>query len=105
MYHSRVGWSSIIFVTHITSRAHIPKTQFTVELMTVEESRLICSKFGSFFLGSKDSRPAFFKSYSIRNLLTQESSLSFTSLLQDVATPTQFRGPRLLALGIVNCAS
>lgn len=63
----------IIVVHNVTGRGQGAEVSFSVRLRSVEDARLIRSKFSSFFSGGRDSRPRDLKSVSIRNVLTKET--------------------------------
>ena len=65
----------IIVVQNATARYQGAPVKYSVKLSSVADSRAIRTKFGSFFVGSKDARPPQFKPYSIRNRITPETKV------------------------------
>ena len=65
----------IIVVQNATARHQGAPVKYSVKLNSVPDSRAIRTKFGSFFVGSKDARPPQFKPYSIRNRVTPETKV------------------------------
>ena len=62
---------NIIVVQNITNRFREGEVKYCVKMATVDESKAIRVKFGSFFLGGKGKqRPEPFKNISIRNRVT-----------------------------------
>ena len=54
--------------------------RLNVKLASVEASKAVRVKFGQFYLTGRDKRPEFFKPYSIRNLVTQETRIRIAIL-------------------------
>ena len=71
---------SIIFVKNSTSRGKDAEVTYTVKMSSVEESRLIRKKFGSFFLGGVDKRPDALKPFNINNMTTPETKTRISIL-------------------------
>jgi hypothetical protein len=65
----------IIVVHNVTGRSPGAPASFSVKLDSVSDSRLIRSKFSSFFSGGSDSRPENLKNITIRNVLTKETRI------------------------------
>lgn len=65
----------IVVVHNVTGRSPSAEVSFSVRLSSVEDARLIRSKFSSFFSGGRDTRPRDLKSISIRNVLTKETRI------------------------------
>lgn len=65
----------IIVVQNATARHEGADVKYSVRMASVQDSKAIRLKFGSFFLGSKDGRPPQFKPYSIRNRVTPETKV------------------------------
>jgi hypothetical protein len=66
---------NIVVVHNVTGRSTASPVSFSVKLDSVEDSRLIRAKFGSFFSGKRDSRPPGLKDISVRNVLTKETRI------------------------------
>ena len=54
--------------------------RYNVRLPSVQLSKEVRTKFGSFYANGRDERPPEFKPYSIRNLLTQETRIRLSIL-------------------------
>ena len=67
----------IVFIKNITGKAKDSPARYQVQMASVEVSKEIRDKFGTFFPGGKDSRPGPFKKISVRNRLTHESRVRF----------------------------
>ena len=65
----------IMVVQNATARHEGADVKYSVRMASVQDSKAIRLKFGSFFLGSKDGRPPQFKPYSIRNRVTPETKV------------------------------
>ena len=64
---------SIVVVQNATSRVPGSEVKYNVKMTSVSDSSLIRKKFGSFFLGSKDSRPDELTGINIKNRVTPET--------------------------------
>lgn len=71
---------NIVFVQNNTSRRKDAPVSYFVQMATVEESREVRSKFGSYFIGGADRRPAALKEVSIRNRVTLETQVRISIL-------------------------
>ena len=60
----------IVFVKNSTARHKNAEVKYTVRMKEISDSKAIRDKFGSFFFGSVDKRPANMKPYSVRNRVT-----------------------------------
>jgi hypothetical protein len=65
----------VIVVHNVTGRSTSGPVSYSVKLSSVDDSRLIRSKFSSYFSGKKDARPPALKEISIRNVLTKETRI------------------------------
>ena len=63
----------LVFISNATSRIPNSEVKYNVKMANVADSKLIRTKFGSFFLGSKDGRPADLKKINIKNRVTPET--------------------------------
>ena len=63
----------LVFISNATSRIPNSEVKYNVKMVNVADSKLIRTKFGSFFLGSKDGRPADLKKINIKNRVTPET--------------------------------
>jgi hypothetical protein len=70
----------VVVVQNITSRQKDAETTFNVKMSSIDDSRAIRKKFGSFFAGSKDGRPAAFKNISIKNRVTSDTRIRISIL-------------------------
>ena len=70
----------IAFISNATGPGRDAQVRYNVRLLSTEVSKEVWTKFSSFYLNGRDERPAFFKPYSIRNLLTQESRIRLAIL-------------------------
>ena len=72
----------IEFVTNATGPRPDAPVRYNVRLRSVEASKQVRTKFGSFFPNGRDERPPFFKDrdISIRNLLTQSTRVRLAIL-------------------------
>jgi len=71
----------VLYVQNSTGRGRDAKVLYRVKLESAEVSKAIRGKFGYFFSGKKDSRPAEFSSISIRNCVTT-ATLARLAILQ-----------------------
>ena len=69
----------IVVVYNATQRYKDAPITYAVKMSTVAASKLIRTKFGSFFVGG-DKRPAEFKPYSVRNRVTPATKVRITIL-------------------------
>ena len=82
---SDMGFSDPIqFVLNSTGRGKDSRVMYKVKMETAEVSRSIRSKFGSYFAGGQDARPASLASVSIRNCVTI-ATLARIAILQLLA--------------------
>lgn len=65
----------ILVVQNVTSRKPDSETTYNVKMASVEDSRALRRKFGTFFQGGKDGRPTEFSSLSIKNRVTPETKI------------------------------
>jgi len=74
--------ASIKFIQNITGRSKDALVRFQVKVSSSSESFEIRSRFGKFFAGGEDKRPALFKAknISIRNRVTQETRVRIAIL-------------------------
>jgi hypothetical protein len=90
---------NIIVVHNVTGRSSSSPPSFSVKLDSVEDSRLVRSKFGSFFSGRKDARPPALQNISIRNVLTKETRIRLAIMkiigqhYKDSNTGSEFQVP------------
>jgi len=70
---------NIIVVRNVSSRSG-STSSYSVQLDSVQDSRLIRSKFGSFFARGVDNRPAGLKDVSISNVVTRETRIRISLL-------------------------
>jgi len=70
----------IVVVHNITSRQKDAETTYNVKMASIDDSRIIRRKFGSFFHGGADSRPAEFKEISIKNRVTPDTRIRISIL-------------------------
>ena len=66
---------NIVYILNNTSRKKDSPATYAVELKSVQESKEIRDKFGSFFLGKGDKRLEALKPFSIRNRYTPETGV------------------------------
>ena len=64
-----------LYISNATGQGRDAQVRYKVKLPSVEASKEVRDKFGSFYHAGRDERPPFFKPYSIRNLLTQETRI------------------------------
>lgn len=72
--------SPIIVVHNVTGRAPGSEVTYNVKLESVQDSRSLRAKFGSFFAGGQDRRPSAFKDISISNCVTRETRVRIAIL-------------------------
>jgi hypothetical protein len=72
--------ADIIVVQNATARKPDSEVTYNVKLSSVDESRSIRRKFGSYFLGNKDSRPDALKAISIKNRVTPDTRIRISLL-------------------------
>ena len=70
----------IIVVYNATQRYKDAPVAYCVRMASVNDSKAIRTKFGSFFLGGIDKRPKEFKRYSVRNKVTPATKVRFAIL-------------------------
>jgi hypothetical protein len=70
----------IIVVQNVTPRQKDSEVIYNVKMCSVEASRSIRRKFGTFFHGGKDGRPSAFKSISIKNRVTADTKIRISLL-------------------------
>ena len=63
----------LVFVSNATSRIPNSEVKYNFKMVDVNDSKLIRTKFGSFFLGRKDCRPPDLKKINIKNRVTAET--------------------------------
>ena len=61
----------IEYISNSTGPQPDAQVRFNVKFFSVEVSKEVRTKFGSFYGNGREERPPFFKPYSIRNLVTQ----------------------------------
>ena len=71
---------SIVFIKNSTSRGKDAEVTYTVKMSSVEESRSVRKKFGSFFLGGVNKRPDSLKHININNWTTPETKTRISIL-------------------------
>ena len=70
-----------VFLSYMALSVFLVYTyRYNVRLPSVQLSKEVRTKFGSFYANGRDERPAEFKPYSIRNLLTQETRIRLSIL-------------------------
>jgi len=72
--------AEIVVVHNVTSRSPGSEVAYHVQLKNVEDSRMIRSKFGGFFAGGQDRRPAEFRKIGISNCVTKETRVRIAIL-------------------------
>ena len=70
----------IEYISNATGPRPDAPVRYCVKLASVEVSKEIRVKFGSFYTNGRDERPQFFKPYSIRNLVTQSTRVRMAVL-------------------------
>ena len=70
----------IEYISNATGPRPDAPVRYNVKLYSVEVSKAVRVKFGSFYTSGRDQRPTFFKPYSIRNLVTQETRVRIAIL-------------------------
>jgi len=70
----------IIVVQNVTPRSKDAEVTYNVKLSSVDASRQIRRKFGSFFAGGKDVRPPSFAGISIKNRVTPDTRIRISIL-------------------------
>ena len=70
----------IIVVVNKTARRKDAKSRYHVQFASLEDSKALRNKFGSFFLGGGDKRPPSIKHVSIDNLVTPATSVRIAIL-------------------------
>ena len=63
----------IVFVQNSTSRVPNSEVKYSVKMASINDSKVIRKKFGSFYLGGKDGRPPALKKIDIKNRVTAET--------------------------------
>ena len=63
----------IVVVQNATSRVPNSEVKYNVKMAQLADAKLIRTKFGSFFLGSKDARPDALRHINIKNRVTPET--------------------------------
>ena len=71
---------SVVFVKNSTGRHKDAIVSYNVQMATVQESRVIRRKYGSFFFNLTDERPDEIKHFAIKNLLTPETKIRISIL-------------------------
>lgn len=70
-----------VFLSYMALSVFLVYTyRYNVRLPSVQLSKEVRTKFGSFYANGRDERPPEFKPYSIRNLLTQETRIRLSIL-------------------------
>ena len=70
----------IVFVKNATKRFEGAEVTYSVQMSSVDDSKAIRNKFGSFFLTGVDKRPSNLLDYSVKNFVTPETQIRITIL-------------------------
>jgi hypothetical protein len=70
----------VIVVQNVTSRQRDAEVTYNVKMGSIDDSRSIRRKFGSFLREGKDGRPATMKSFSVKNRVTPDTKIRISVL-------------------------
>ena len=70
----------INFVKNSTKRFEGAEVSYSVQMSSVEDSKAIRTKFGSFFLTGQDKRPRNMEDFSVKNFVTPETQIRISIL-------------------------